>query len=280
MADNKKVCKNCGQENEPEYLYCINCGSDLDAPEFSGSAEYTPPPHFNMGGNYYNAAYKPFVDYSQVEPTINEVDTKKIQEYVGDKKRNFFLQAFITIKRTGRKMFFNWPVVLLGILVGLPFTASWFYYRKMYKVGLIISLCIFLLTACSVAVNYSTNLSFAQDFFEMVKEADMSELQALLQTTFDAPEISKTTSILNNIIDIVACGGVASVAAYSNYIYLKDITKKIKNSDQKIGTQNPSYYGGLGGTSIAAAIVIPILFSLLSTIVAMVPYIVALIHTI
>ena len=109
MADNKKVCKNCGQENEPEYLYCINCGSDLDAPEFSGSAEYTPPPHFNMGGNYYNAAYKPFVDYSQVEPTINEVETKMPNNTTGQLKNILRPVRFIVIKACKKKSRFLSP---------------------------------------------------------------------------------------------------------------------------------------------------------------------------
>ena len=281
MTDNKIICQNCGQENEPEYAYCINCGTELKPQTngFYGSAEYTPPPQFNMGGGYNYSAYNPYPDYSQIEPTINDVDTKKIQAYVGEKKQNYFLQAFITIKRTARKIFFNWPIVLLGILVGSPYATSWFYYRKMYKVGLIISIALFLLAACSVVVNYDATVQVAETVFETAMSGDEAQLQAFLQTDFKEVQSSATT-IFNNIIDIFLYGGIVSVSMYSNYMYLKDVTRKIKKSDQKIGPQNEGYYKKLGGTSTVAAILIPTLFFVLTLLISAIPYLVALINII
>ena len=280
MADEKKVCSACGQVNEPQYLFCTNCGNELtDNPQNTGErAEYTPPPQFNMGGGYNNYGfYNTYVDYSQVEPTINDVDTKKVQEYVGEKGRNYFLQAFITIKRTGRKVFFNWPIVLLGMLVGAPYAASWFYYRKMYKMGLILSLAILLLTTVSTAVNYNTTKNVAQNVLEAAQNEEKPVVEALLDTTLNEElKPSSATTISNNIIDAIMYGGMATVAIYANLLYLKDITRKIKKSDEKSGTENPTTYKNLGGTSITSAIVIPTLFYFASYIIALIPFIAAL----
>ena len=270
MSENKKVCINCGQENEPNYLYCVNCGSDLTLSEqnYNQNHEYTPP-KFNMGGqrNFWSMA-----DYSQIEPTINDVDTKKIQNYVGDNSYNSFMQAFITIKRTGRKMFLNWPVVLLGILLGAPYAAAWFFYRKMYKIGLIISVAIMVLTMCSVAVNFNTYYKVAQKTYEVLEESGPEGVIYQFDGIVKEAEESPEATIANNVIDVVAYVGIISVAVFANCIYLKDITKKIKKHDEQHGSQDPLFYKGLGGTSIASAVFIPAVFSIIGFIISLAPY--------
>ena len=153
------LCPVCKTLNEKDYKFCKNCGAPLSQNYESqtNGAQYTPPPNFRgYGYNYYNFNQNatPYTDYSAVEPTIDDVDTKKIQAYVGNAKQDYFMQLFITMKRLGRKLFVSWPIAIMGTLLATPFAAAWFFYRKMYRLGTIICLCCLLLSCVSTVLTY------------------------------------------------------------------------------------------------------------------------------
>ena len=124
-----KTCKVCGTENNADYSYCKNCGAPLFGTEenrtygnpFAGSGGFAPS----------------FTDYSEIEPQLLGVDTKKLEAYVGEKRHDSFMREFISSVRTGRKAFFNFVVALCGMLLGTVYSACWFFYRRMYRVGYI-----------------------------------------------------------------------------------------------------------------------------------------------
>ena len=131
------ICAVCKTENEPDYKFCKNCGTPLNKTSEGqfGGAQYTPPPNFGgygyntPHGNYYGYNATHYTDYSAVEPALDDVDTKKIQAYVGSAKQDYFMQLFIAMKRLGRKLFVSWPVAIMGTLLATPVAAAWFFYR-------------------------------------------------------------------------------------------------------------------------------------------------------
>ncbi len=55
-----------------------------------------------------------------------------LRRYIG-KNSDEFIRKFRAMETSGSKISWNWPFFLFAFLLGLPFT--WFYHRKMYKLG-------------------------------------------------------------------------------------------------------------------------------------------------
>ncbi len=270
-------CPVCNAENAPDYKYCKNCGSLLESGEEkqNGDSQYTPPPNFsgtyNGGGNYYGYYGKPYTDYSAVEPELEGVDTKKIQAFVGTAKQDYFMQLFITMKRLGRKLFINWPIAILGALLATPFAASWFFYRKMHRIGIIICLSCLLLTGLTTAVTYSEQKAAAEDFITEISQ--LSDEELLDYIPIDDGETQSYTSAITYVIQLITLGGVVILALYGNYFYYKHTTSKIKSLDSDGISKDLFFYSMKGRPSLFTAIAVPLCFSILQGVISLTPYI-------
>lgn len=278
--NNNFVCPVCGLQNSSEYKYCKNCGTPLDgscAPN-DGDTQYTPPPNF---GGFHAAApntpygfySRPTADYSAVEPELEGVDTRKVQAFVGGTKQDYFMQLFISMKRLGRKIFLNWPVALLGSLrgLGLLTSSAWFFYRKMYKIGIIVCLCSLLITCFTTLANYSETKAIANNYAEQLSKLEPDENG--VYTITNHPTYSATYSTVNSISLVLKYSCVIFFALFANYYYYKHSTSRIKKLDRRHGVEKDYYYYNYNGRPNKVAAVLFVLgFLFLEGIISMIPY--------
>ena len=275
------ICPVCKTSNEADYKFCKNCGTPLgqsSEAEFSG-AQYTPPPSFrgygynNNGGNYYDYNTKSYTDYSAVEPTLDEVDTKKVQAYVGNAKQDYFMQLFIAMKRLGRKLFVSWPVAIMGTLLATPFAAAWFFYRKMHRIGIIICLCCLLLSCVTTALTYGATSEALGEVISETQNMSDQELNDYVKAKTPSESTYNHVSLITYITQLISLGGVLYLALHGNYFYFKHITTKIKKIDAAGGNRDLLFYQMQGRPSSAMAVLIPFFFSALCTAVSFLPYV-------
>lgn len=270
--DKTKICNVCGTANEEEYVYCKNCGSPLMTENSSQNAQYSP------NHNYTNAygVYGCYADYSEITPELDGVETAKVQAYVGNKNRNKFMQSFIAIAKTGRKAFFNWAVMLTGILLSSVFTASWFFYRKMYKVGLIICAVFVALTVCITAINFNDDAAAVSATYDKISSYSEAELTEKLMYSEDGSAItsnaftSPLSKVVSNVVTVAEIVAVVLLSVYAYRIYYNHTLKEVKRISAT-GENQLYIYTLAGKPSLAAAILIPFAFNLLIAFISLAP---------
>lgn len=195
--ENKKKCLGCGAEYSGEYMFCKECGSALQTVE----AEAEQPAQVINDENLNNEEVsneqkveqavaepvaepvaQPVVAESPVAPSeeaingddfINGVPTAVLSDYVGEKSTKF-IPKFKKYSR-GAKAGWNWPVFLFGLLLGIPFV--WFFYRKMYKLGV-------LFLAISIAFSVGSTLT-AVSVVEALGDASEKHIEAFADEVDD-----------------------------------------------------------------------------------------------
>ena len=255
-----KRCSRCGTMNEPEYVYCRNCGTQLQNQQTPPQPNtYYTPINYNTMNAYATT------DYSEIEPEINGVDTKKLEAYVGVKNRDKIMSRFIIAHRTGKNVsWFSWVVFLLGMFLGLTVAASWFFYKKMYKVGMLICAISLALTVVVTACNFSENSKFLRTEYNKVK--DYSAEQIL---EYEVPVKEATTA--DTLASAAEFGIVIFLSIIAWNIYYKQSTSRIKKLELSNFPNNNQFYQLAGMPSTAAAILIPIGVLFLESFIASAP---------
>lgn len=264
MSLEYKECKNCGTLNEADYRFCKNCGAPLENDNSSSTGSYTPP-----GGNGFS--FDPFggFNYSEIESELNGVPSDDVAAYVGYRSRGRIMNAFIAIKR-GRKTFVTWSILLLGILLSLPYASAWLFYRKCYKAGLIVCAAVLLLHSASVAIGYETTKQNVEIAYNQIQDVSDEELLTASYKITGTVAGSVTEEVLLSIIRYASLGGVGVLSVFAYYFYYLDATSKIKKLRNK-GIFDRYAISTAGGTSIAAAILIPLATAFLCAAVSLIP---------
>lgn len=273
----KKICSECGTENESEYSYCKNCGAPLIKPaeknetEFigeniqsnsQGSASteggsvpptgFTPPTYSapNYGGHRYSP-YSVYSDYS-----IGGVPAEDIAFFVG-KKSTEIMPKFIKMEITRSKTSWCWPAAILGFIFGPLGAALWFFYRKMYKIALILLAIGTAVTFSIAALTYNTDVTAIGSVFESLVRGNSASLSELINY-FSNPHtlLFYIASGIQNISDLLTCilSGVFGYHAYKEHC-----VKAIRSFRQN--GIDPRYYriglaslGGVSGGMLATGI--------------------------
>lgn len=125
------ICPNCNAANPPHGRYCQMCGSSLESADAAGqnaSDAYGQYSHNTQGyggqpdsGSNYggNTAFEHW--------DINGISSRELSAYTGSSSY-YFLRQFKLILRTQYNISWNWSALIFGFF--------YFFYRKMYKVGL------------------------------------------------------------------------------------------------------------------------------------------------
>lgn len=241
QAEKKKICPNCGAENEEDALFCRQCRVPFILTEEEQREDF--------GAVYIDGER---VDGGEFADKDNTLTVAEVSLYA-DKNREYFIKSFLKAKFTKGKQKFNWSAFFL--------TPYWFFYRKMYGTG-------FIFAGCEMGLSLIWTTLFircfapAMDFIagvqsgsvEMTQEIANEYLRLINQCTANHPALSRIVLLFPLLI--IALGITAGFLA--NRIYLE----KIKKDAEKIKTISPnremykSYLRARGGTAPFMAVIL------------------------
>ena len=268
---NNNVCPECGTENEEQYLYCKNCGAELktEAKSESENNRSTSGTEQNNTYGYYsfneknqgpdfNQNYNPsknfFYNTYGVEH-IGGISMEELGIFVG-KKANDIIPKFAKMELTKTKVSWCWPAAILGFLFGPMGLALWFFYRKMYKpaiilsvIGAVLTLITSLLTFGSVDINYEA-------FFNSIMSGNFD---AALDSFEESTSIlSMISSLLSDVSSFGAgiIGGLFSYHVYKLHSVAKIHEFKITQADSRYYQFGLASIGGVSGGMLALGLII------------------------
>ncbi|MBR5558749.1 MAG: DUF2628 domain-containing protein [Oscillospiraceae bacterium] len=231
-TDNNAVqrCPSCGSVNPSDGIFCQVCGTMLGRNSYNSRA-YGPGaagPYANNQNpqqQYQNMYSGPFYSpYGGMNPeeTLGEATVKEVATYVGPSS-HYYLSRFRLMKANKRSSSFCWSGFLFGFL--------YFFYRKMYRVG--IPLLIIFLFSMIPSFVYS---------YEYLRELSIQ----YASLTFPLPVIETTTlqnlAYISNIAQM-ANFGVSMVVGFTGHkLYLQDINRKISAIKARVQTANTDEY--------------------------------------
>ncbi len=263
------ICPNCATENEVEYKYCKNCGTPLEG-ESEGAQASTASGYsadYNYGYNNYG-----YNNYGQaagfnaaVPETLGGIPTNDMRLFLG-KKAGAIIPKFAKMEITRNNSAWCWPAAIWGFLLGPVGAAFWFFYRKMYKIGGI-------LTAIGVAILIATSMLTAFCGTEVALDSLLTpELQSSLE--LDSVELTYISSPIANAVEWLSSLATAIVCGLFGYgWYFKSAVKRIAR--YRASGADMRYYqfalGALGGTSGGALAAVIIGYAFLSEAIVLLP---------
>ena len=284
----KKICLECGTENEGDYIYCKNCGAPLvkaepeAEPEFIGkeaetgsdtgsfntnAGAYAPP---YGAPNYGGMPYSPYNTYTSY--AIDGVPAEDVAFFVG-KKSAEIMPKFMKMEITRSKVSWCWPAAILGFLFGPLGAAIWFFYRKMYKIALILLAIGTVFAFTNAALTYDANSESVSGIFDSIADGDADALLNAFRS-IESEETAYTllASGLDNLASLATCvlTGLFGFYAYKNHC-VKSIKGFLQNGiDQRYYRMGLASLGGVSGGMLAVGIISMIVIeNIASTIMVM-----------
>lgn len=254
MSNN--ICHECGTENEPQYVYCKNCGTQLKDEPDKKSKKYE-----TYGGTAYQNTGRYKKNYSNtyresVIDSIGGVDSDDVIVFVGKKAYNI-VPKFSKMELANTKTSWCWPAAILGYFFG-PFGAAiWFFYRKMYKLAFIstaIGLAVGLVLAFVAGDNNSK--TFEEIFQSGWMTGNYGSMFDEVGNTLRSQDTVRM-HIVNTANSLISIATMIISGIFSYYFYKLSVIKSIRKYQNT--NVDPRYYkmglASLGGTSTGMAII-------------------------
>ena len=248
-----KICPKCGTACEPDHAFCAKCGS-------------------SFGVNEYNRGYGRPTEYAD---TLDGIPTAEVVDYI-DKNPYSYLPKFFKYS-FGSKAGWHWPVFILGFF-SLSFT--WFFYRKMYKAGIIVfaitlSIILSILGFSIMGINaigepltdYVTEMTELGQKYHYVFDEELDEehlLTEMPQEMVTATENflrtvanNKTFNVavkLAQLMSYIQLAFVVILPIFTNYWYYKKAISDIKKLNEG-GYPNGYSVQSKGSVSLVSGIV-------------------------
>ena len=124
----ERYCIACGRLNPPGTIRCEQCGADLS------DIGRENPQYRQRPTNVQDAYHQMMRDFQADMMNGSEIDGVSVQDiaiFVG-KNPVYFVNVFRQLFEKIRSMIFNWPALI--------FSFFYFFYRKMYKAGILVLL--------------------------------------------------------------------------------------------------------------------------------------------
>lgn len=262
--DNNVICHECGTENEPQYVYCKNCGTLLKTEtnkqpqnqnnyNYNYAADNTTYQYQQSGKNGYNTTYNQNV----VVESIEGVPTEDMVTFVGKKSHNI-IPKFSKMELTGSKASWCWPAAILGYLFGPLGAAIWFFYRKMYKIALIfVAIGVVTGTAVSLVAGPTEWVDNILDegVSQQFAEGNYDSFYGILEDVLQSPETTRMY-VANFISSLISIATMISAGIFGYYFYKCYAAKRINR--YRLADVDPRYYrmglASVGGTSAGMAV--------------------------
>lgn len=220
------TCSFCGGENEPGAKTCEHCG----APLIRGNARPIYPGRFQVNTDQYSD-----------DDIIGECSAAEIASFVRQPAEKYMTE-FRKIAG-GERAKFNWAAFFFGPL--------WFFYRRIYKVGLAIA-----------AVNAAISLIFAGAFTQITElltpyvdqiqnqTISQDEMLKLSEKMFAIGRVPFCIGLLAMLVVSIICGLIA------NKVYFKKVTESIKVISEQVSDlrMRKAFIASQGGKSVFSAI--------------------------
>ncbi len=249
-------CKDCGTENEPEYKYCKNCGGKLYDENEEANTE-------SSSNATYVSPEKIIVD------TIDGVPSEEMSIFIG-KKASDIMPKFSKMAITNSKISWCWPAALLGIFLGPIGSALWFFYRKMYKPAVILTVIGGLFTIINGILTFNTTSSAFNLFAEAFANGKFDEAinslanADLSSTVFDM--LASAISDISSFLSFLLCG-LFGYNIYKNHCVSKINAYKTYQGDQRYYRLGLASIGGVSGGMLAVGIIIMVTLENITSII-------------
>lgn len=208
---NYRICRRCGTANQPDYIFCKNCGTPLE-----GDNPVSQPVYGNTG--YGNAC--------QQQYAVDNIDGVRVDDvalFLG-KDRAKYLPKFMRMEISGSSISVNWLVMFMCLFVSPLFAAFWLMQKRMNKAGIAL-----FIIASAIQGAY---LYFTFDaVMELMKSSSMSDMSipnfsALLNAALESKPIAGVLANLYNVTSLaigIGCG------LFVNSAYKSHAVKQIKS---------------------------------------------------
>ena len=264
--DGSVICPNCSAKNNASDRFCVSCNGPLTPPvnpdgfrEIRDTDQYAY--HKQHGDRIPNVL-------------IDGIPSSEYADYIGEKKSETYIRKFLSMEETGRKISVSICAFLFGPI--------WFFYRKMFKEGLIFLLVFLLFTGiqtwCSVTDSAVALYKEMGDIYsEVMENGELSqeeldrmneELAALEEKYAGTTGADSFKSGLSTAIEIANTVFVIAAAFFADYLYKRKIVKeihKIRLECSDMGTYRQTLRQR-GGTSVGGAVIAVIALGLISLI--------------
>ena len=168
------------------------------------------------------------------------------------------MPKFMKMEITRTKVSWCWPAAILGFIFGPLGAALWFFYRKMYKIALILLAAGTVLTFTTAALTYDTNSQSISGIFESITEGDADALIDAIENAGSGKTARDVlASGLDNLASLAVCvlSGLFGFYAYKNHC-VKTIKRFLQNGiDQRYYRMGLASLGGVAGGMLAVGII-------------------------
>ena len=243
-----RICPKCSTENEEEYIYCKNCGTQLA----QKSDYHTKPEQPNQQSStysYQNSTFNAPNNYS-----ICGIPAEEIGVFIGKNSENY-LSSFLKMEITNSNVSWCWSVAVLTFFFGPIGAGIWYYYRKMFKKATlftVIGVILVLLQSFLIFSMPSNPLTNALSNFNNTANIDMT---ALLESLKDTKFLILFAA--NSLLNLLKLAFMVYVSLYARYHYKKHCINKI--SLFRNTQADPRFYrfgiAAVGGVSVGASLI-------------------------
>ncbi len=221
-TNNIVICPNCQLANSKSNFYCDRCHAPLNNPQNNtnnSTPNGMPNPQAPFGAPI---AFDPMAGMSPDEVIDDGVTAGEVSKYV-QQNTPYFLTVFKNIRDYSKSKF---------SFCGFLFSGGYMLYRKMYKLGIIFTIIVGLLTLGDILIRTLPALGWNEIYMEMynaIQQADATlSYQALYQQALSLSFERQIIFLLPTILSTVKLVVMIVAGATVNKSYFKHTIKKVK----------------------------------------------------
>ncbi len=224
--DNIIICKKCGAENPDNTFFCEKCSAPLqDAPHTNNnpynSQQNNPQGFPNMGPNVIM-----FDPLAGVNPETDMGDGVTAGECAKFTKQNtpYFTTVFSNIRNFSKSRY-NFCAFLFG--------GGYLLYRKMYKVGTIITA---LQAVMMILINYLDYYIISSGVYKHIFEASQNgDFNGAMKLLYGLEPFYQNLFFLYMLLTVLYIGLKITIGACANRMYFSHCKKQIKQIKNNTG---------------------------------------------
>lgn len=242
--DNVVVCKKCGMVNPENAFFCEKCSAPLqEVQNFNNNPYNTQQPQGmpNMGPNVIM-----FDPLAGVNPETDLGDGVTAGECAKFTKQNtpYFSTVFNNIKIFSKSRY-NFCAFLFG--------GGYLLYRKMYKLGTIITI---IQAIMMISINYLDYYILSSGAFERVFEASQSgDFNGAMNLIYQLDAFNQYMFIIYSVLLVLYLALKIVIGACANRMYFNHCKKQIKQikANNTVGFDKDKEYVKKGGVNVPLA---------------------------